>query len=45
LLRRSEMAPNANWSDMMERATNSAGGDPYRLECLTMMRKAMGMMR
>lgn len=45
LLRRSEMAPNANWSDMLERATNSAGGDPYRLECLTMMRRAMGMMR
>ncbi len=45
LLRRSEMAPNANWSDMLERATSAAGGDPYRLECLTMMRKAMGMMR
>ncbi len=45
LLRRSEMAPNANWSDMLERATHAAGGDPYRLECLSMMRKAMSMMR
>ena len=43
LLRRSEMAPHANWSDMLERATNSAGGDAYRLECLAMMRKARSM--
>ncbi len=43
LLRRSEMAPHANWSDMIERATSSAGGDAYRLECLAMMRKARSM--
>ena len=43
LLRRSEMAPQANWSDMLERATSSAGGDAYRLECLAMMRKARSM--
>ncbi len=43
LLRRSEMAPHADWSDMLERATSSAGGDAYRLECLAMMRKARSM--
>lgn len=40
LLRRSQMAPQADWSDMLERAASSAGGDAYRLECLAMMRKA-----
>ncbi|HUP80014.1 MAG TPA: VWA domain-containing protein, partial [Pirellula sp.] len=43
LLRRSQMAPHADWSDMLERAAGSTGGDAYRLECLTMMRKARGM--
>jgi len=40
LLRRSEMAPNADWSRMLERASTSAGGDAYRVECLDMMRRA-----
>jgi len=40
LLRRSEMAPNADWSRMLERASTSAGGDTYRVECLEMMRRA-----
>ena len=43
LLRRSEMAPQANWTEMLERAASSAGGDAYRLECLAMMRKARSM--
>ena len=43
LLRRSQMAPQADWSEMLERAASSAGGDAYRLECLAMMRKAKGM--
>jgi secreted protein with Ig-like and vWFA domain len=45
LLRRSEMAPHADWTEMLERAASSAGGDPYRLECLAMMRKARSMFR
>ena len=45
LLRRSEMAPNANWSDMLERASNSVGVDPYRKECVAMMRRAMEMVK
>ena len=43
LLRRSQMAPQADWSEMLERAASSAGGDAYRLECLAMMRKAKSM--
>ena len=43
LLRHSQMAPQADWSDMLERAASSAGGDAYRLECLAMMRKARSM--
>ncbi len=43
LLRRSEMAPQASWVEMLERASSSAGGDAYRLECLAMMRKARNM--
>ncbi len=45
LLRRSEMAPHADWTEMLERAASSAGGDAYRLECLAMMRKARSMFR
>jgi len=44
LLRRSEMAPQADWTEMLERAASSAGGDAYRLECLAMMRKAKSML-
>ena len=43
LLRRSEMVPQASWTEMLERAASSAGGDAYRLECLAMMRKARNM--
>ena len=43
LLRHSEMAPQADWTEMLERASSSAGGDAYRLECLAMMRKAKSM--
>lgn len=44
LLRHSEMAPQADWTEMLERAASSAGGDAYRLECLAMMRKAKSML-
>ena len=44
LLRRSEMAPQADWTEMLERAASSAGGNAYRLECLAMMRKAKSML-
>ncbi len=40
LLRRSNMAPNADWSRMLERAEMATQGDAYRLECVQMMRKA-----
>ncbi|MEI7459143.1 MAG: von Willebrand factor type A domain-containing protein [Pirellula sp.] len=40
LLRRSSMAPNADWSRMLERAEMATQGDAYRLECVQMMRKA-----
>jgi len=40
LLRQSNMAPHADWGNMIERAAVSAGGDAYRLECVQMMRKA-----
>ncbi|MCY2979421.1 MAG: von Willebrand factor type A domain-containing protein [Planctomycetota bacterium] len=40
LLRRSNMAPNADWSRMLERAELATQGDAYRLECVQMMRKA-----
>ena len=43
LLRHSEMAPQADWTEMLERASSSAGSDAYRLECLAMMRKAKSM--
>ncbi len=43
LLRRSQMASQADWSNMLERAASSAGGDAYRLECVAMMRKARSM--
>jgi Ca-activated chloride channel family protein len=40
LLRQSKMAPNADWSRMLERAEMATQGDAYRLECVQMMRKA-----
>jgi Ca-activated chloride channel homolog len=40
LLRRSNMAPSADWSRMLERAEMATQGDAYRLECVQMMRKA-----
>ena len=40
LLRQSKMAPNADWSRMLERAEMATQGDVYRLECVQMMRKA-----
>jgi Ca-activated chloride channel homolog len=40
LLRRSSMAPNADWSRMLERAEMATQGDAYRLECVQMMRTA-----
>jgi Ca-activated chloride channel family protein len=43
LLRQSNMAPHADWGNMIERAAVSAGGDAYRLECVQMMRKAAGL--
>lgn len=43
LLRRSSMAPNADWSRMLERAEMATQGDAYRLECVQMMRKARGL--
>ena len=45
LLRRSQMAPQADWTEMLERASSAAGGDPYRLECLAMMRKAKSLIQ
>ena len=43
LLRHSRMAPNADWSNMLERAESATQGDAYRLECVQMMRKARGL--
>ncbi len=40
LLRRSQYAPQANWSKLINRAQNAAGDNRYRLECLEMMIKA-----
>lgn len=40
LLRRSQYAPQANWSKLISRAQNAAGDSSYRLECLEMMIKA-----
>lgn len=40
LLRHSQYAPNASWSNMLERASEATRGDAYRLECVQMMRRA-----
>jgi Ca-activated chloride channel homolog len=40
LLRNSRMAPDANWSRMIERAKQFAGSDEYRIECIELMRNA-----
>ncbi|AMV32900.1 von Willebrand factor [Pirellula sp. SH-Sr6A] len=43
LLRRSKMAPQANWDAMLERASRGAGGDEHRAECLELMRTAQSL--
>jgi Ca-activated chloride channel homolog len=40
LLRRSSMAPHADWRAMIERAEGATLGDAYRIECVQMMRSA-----
>jgi Ca-activated chloride channel homolog len=40
LLRRSTMAPDANWDRMIERATQAMGNNEHRQECVTLMRRA-----
>ncbi len=43
LLRKSKMAPNADWDKMIERAATSSSGDEHRTECVGLMRTAKGM--
>ncbi len=45
LLRRSRLAPQADWEKMIRRAQDSAGDDAYRLECVEMMIKARDLMK
>jgi Ca-activated chloride channel homolog len=40
LLRRSALAPGADWERMLARAQENAGSDPYRRECILMMQQA-----
>ena len=40
LLRRSQLAPQANWDQMLHRARSATGENAYRIECLEMMTKA-----
>ncbi len=40
LLRRSQLAPQASWDRMIQRARSATGDNAYRIECLEMMTKA-----
>ncbi len=40
LLRRSQLAPQASWDRMLQRARSSTAENAYRIECLEMMTKA-----
>jgi len=40
LLRRSELAPQASWDRMIQRARSATGENAYRMECVEMMTKA-----
>lgn len=44
LLRRSQLAPDANWSQMIERARSAVHGDAIRDECVELMVKAKALM-
>jgi Ca-activated chloride channel family protein len=40
LMRRSQLAPGADWDRMLSNAMEHAGSDPYRRECLLIMQQA-----
>jgi len=44
LLRRSQLAAGADWDRMLSRASESAGSDPYRRECLVIMQQSRRLM-
>jgi Ca-activated chloride channel homolog len=44
LMRRSQLASGADWDRMLSRASESAGSDPYRRECLVIMQQSRRLM-
>jgi Ca-activated chloride channel family protein len=44
LMRRSQLASGTDWDRMLSRASESAGSDPYRRECLVIMQQSRRLM-